>query len=637
MKKRKSFLLSLCGVAVSVTALFQPASAHIVPPEEYHPVAEAHRTITFFVNLNPVLWDLVEIETARIAAEYGGLADAEGNHYRQAIGRLLEAIEAEASISVPTPTLRKETARGVFELSTQAVARLIELHLALAEEHLGDYETAGYSFEAARQIWEAFAHEVRATDPEGFRRIGAAWLEASSALGYPGVLGVGTKPADTEIFFSAAHTIREYLRASFGRSFSALDESRLIALPVHSPTFDATASVPPKLPPGSEINKQLPRPRQLLNFAERGVDESETALIALGDMLFDSPRVFGEPARSLQISCNTCHNKGVTNPKLFIPGLSQVSGGMDVSNAFFAPHANNGLFDPVDIPDLRGIKFTAPYGRNGRFASLREFTRNVIAHEFKGREPSPVVLDAMIAYMNEFDFLPNPNLGPNGKLSSRAPESARRGEKLFYKPFPQMNDMSCATCHVPSSHFTDGRRHDIGSVEGASAYATDGAMDTPTLLSSAYTAPYFHDGRLPTLRSVVDWFDEQYALELSEANREDLTAYLQAVGEGVESYEDTMFTLEAELEEFKFFLSSYEYILEVNDPLLAGILFRTIQEEIGAHKWDVQDTRLMPVLNELEDLMARAYEANRAGDLAQVKAIVNDYRALHEKHAPLIK
>ena len=59
-------------------------------------------------------------------------------------------------------------------------------------------------------------------------------------------------------------------------------------------------------------------------MVERGVDESETTLIAMGDMLFDSPLIFGGPARSLQMSCNTCHNKGTINPNLFIPGLSTV-------------------------------------------------------------------------------------------------------------------------------------------------------------------------------------------------------------------------------------------------------------------------------------------------------------------------
>ena len=106
--------------------------------------------------------------------------------------------------------------------------------------------------------------------------------------------------------------------------------------------------------------------------------------------------------------------------------MTKHAGGVDVSSSFFAPHANNGLFDPLDIPDLRGIRFTAPYGRNGRFSSLRDFIRNVIVNEFNGPEPDPIVVDAMLAYMMEFDFLPNPMLNKDGTLNSKAPAPARR-------------------------------------------------------------------------------------------------------------------------------------------------------------------------------------------------------------------
>ena len=603
---------------------------------KYHRVAEAQRKIAFFVNLNPVSWDLVEIEAAAIAAGYDGMADAQGERYWMHVQGLFETIAREAGDGLPTPDLRKQTAREVFEFSTKAVAHLVDLHLNEAEHHLDDYDTASANFDAARAIWEAFTHEVRATDLEAFRHMGYAWLEASSALGNPGVLGVGILPADSEVFSTASGTIRAYLMENFGDAFESPVRGRLAALPVHSRTFDATAVVPAKLPPGSSLNKQLPRPRQILNMVERGVDESDTPLIALGDMLFDSPLVFGEPARSLMISCNTCHNKGTINPNLFVPGLSAMNGSLDVNSNYFAPHANNALSDPLDTPDLRGIKSTAPYGRNGRFASLREFVRNVIVNEFKGSEPAPVVLDAIIAYMNEFDFLPNSMLEANGKLSPLASDASRRGEKLFTKTFPKMNDMSCASCHVPSSHFTDARQHNIGSVGGASAYSTDGAMDTPTLLSSLYTAPYFHDGSMPTIGSVVDWFNDRYELDLSDAERADLTAYVEAVGAGEEAYEDTMFTLEAELEEFGFFISAYEYIMEIGDSDLAATLFKTIEDEIRAHKWDVQDTGYMPVLNELEDLMKRAYEAQIADDSKTVAALVNEYRALAGEYAGVI-
>lgn len=162
-------------------------------------------------------------------------------------------------------------------------------------------------------------------------------------------------------------------------------------------------------------------------------------------------------------------------------------------------------------------------------------------------------------------------------------------------------------------------------------------MDTPTLLSSLYTAPYFHDGSQPTLASVVEWFDTQFSLEWSAEEREDLTAYLRAVGSGVDAYEDTVYTLESEMEEFKFFLSSYGYIREINQPKLASVLFSTIESEIAAHKWDLQDMAHLGTLNKLEDLMAQAYRANEAGESSEVDAIVAEYRSLYEETADVLK
>ena len=85
------------------------------------------------------------------------------------------------------------------------------------------------------------------------------------------------------------------LKANFGVGFVPIDGRKLAPWPARSKTFDASARLPIKLPPGSNINKQIPRPRQILNMVERGVDESETPLIALGDMAFDSAYIFGEP------------------------------------------------------------------------------------------------------------------------------------------------------------------------------------------------------------------------------------------------------------------------------------------------------------------------------------------------------
>ncbi len=630
-RRLRRLAASLCA-ALALGSIPQAARAHIVPPEDLHPVVESYRRLGFVLNLNPVRWEVVEQDAATLADGLSAVAPEDAEVYRQRILELIADHSATDGAEPPGPAERKATAREVFELSTRAVIAKLRRHLETAGTSLEDYRRAAAEVAEARRLWAAFEHEVRATDREAYERIGRCWLELIEALGHPGFLGVGEVAPDAETFGDESREIVDYLEAGF-RELPGELALRLAPIPAHSPTFDRSARLPARLPPGSNVNKQLPRPRQVLNMAARGVDESETALIALGDMAFDSHAIFGEPARSLGITCNTCHNKSITNPGLIIPGLSARGGGLDVSNAFFAPHASNGLFDPVDIPDLRGIRFTSPYGRNGRFDSLREFARNVIVNEFNGDEPDPMLLDGIVAYMLEFDFLPNPLLGADGRLAAEAPEAARRGEEIFHRPFAQMGDRSCATCHVPSDQFLDRKRHDIGTVAGAETASRDRALDTPTLLSSAYTAPYFHDGSRPTLRSVVEWFDERYGLGLSGDELGDLTAYLEAVGSGVEPYEDTVHTLEAEMEEFSFFLSTYETLRRKGKSELIDATFRTIALEIRAHKWDVQDPAYLLVLDRLAALMDEASAAERAGESALVDAKVAEYRTLYGENA----
>src|SRR5262249_2475408 len=154
----------------------------------------------------------------------------------------------------------------------------------------------------------------------------------------------------------------------------------------------------------------------------------------------------------------------------------------------------------------RGARFLAPYGNDGRIASLREFVRNVIVGEFAGPEPSPDLLDAVTAYVREIDFLPNPRLGARGRLTEAASAAERAREALFAKPCRRDPGVSCAGCHQPSGAFVDHQQHDVGS---------GGLYKTPTLLNANFNAPYFHDGRYDSLDQVVDHFDRVYALGLS--------------------------------------------------------------------------------------------------------------------------
>jgi hypothetical protein len=286
-----------------------------------------------------------------------------------------------------------------------------------------------------------------------------------------------------------------------------------------SPVTDARTG----LPIGSELDEDaVTNPREIFHSeAARG---HKSYLSNLGNLAFNSPYTLGEAARKAHLSCASCHVNGASNPKLFIPGLSRRPGTFDTTNSLFNPKTDNGVLDAVTIPSLRGARFLGPYGHEGRTASLRDFVRNVVVNEFAGAEPSPQILDALVAYIEDIDFLPNPNLDKSGRLSAGASPPQRRGEALFRKPFPHESAMSCASCHMPSAAFVDHRQHDIGS---------GGLYKTPTLLNADFGAPYFHDGRFDSFGQVIDYFNRVYELGLSAQDQTDLAEYLAAVGNGV--------------------------------------------------------------------------------------------------------
>jgi cytochrome c peroxidase len=293
---------------------------------------------------------------------------------------------------------------------------------------------------------------------------------------------------------------------------------RVLAFPVDG---DQTA-----LPAKTELNEDaLSRPREVFHSDIKG---NKSEMIKLGNLAFSSPSILGSVAQQAGISCETCHVNGAGNAKLFMPKMSTRPGNFDTTGALFNPKANNFVLDPVRIPSLRGARYLAPYGHDGRMASLRDFVHNVIVNEFAGAEPSPAILDAIVAYIHDIDFLPNPSVGPGGRLVGKISESERRGEALFSKPFPHDAGMSCAGCHIPSAAFVDHSQHDVGS---------GGLFKTPTLRNADFNAPYFHDGRFDTYDQVVAHFDQVFELGLSAQDQKDLVAYLTAVGDGLMPFE----------------------------------------------------------------------------------------------------
>lgn len=100
-----------------------------------------------------------------------------------------------------------------------------------------------------------------------------------------------------------------------------------------------------------------------------------------------------------------------------------------------------------------------------------------------------------------------------------------RGKTLF-------QDYQCDSCHTPSTAYSNMQMENIGTT-GRLSFDNDTTFDVPTLNGIAYTAPYLHDGRAETLKSIfTDHNDSQNHGEtnnLSTAQLNDLVQFLKSL------------------------------------------------------------------------------------------------------------
>lgn len=592
-------LSSAATVFLAALLFAVSALAHILKEVPWHPIAASYRTMMFLGDLKPVPWGKIKAVFEKPLPAAVGSKSAE-----EKLLELDHESGSNASNAILAAIATKDR-QSLYATTTRAVSQSLRRHLELALNHLSDPGAATHHIETALALYRAFGDFIQQADPQAYMQLGRAWLTLTSSLGTSGVLGHGQRAPDATQFAASREVIDQYFSTNFEPE-QMTSRVKLTPLPENVVAAGAKTDIAPWLPPGSNLNDQDPLPLLVLNFEERGIDEKDLPLVAYGDMLFDSPEIFGDPARALGLSCSTCHNRSDINQSFSIPGISHQAGSIDVDGEFFNPRFNDRRNDSLDIPTLRGLRFTAPYGRDGRFASVRDFTRNVIVNEFGGQEPTPFMLDALVAYMLEFEFLPNSKIDSGGHLTAAATPAARRGEKLFRKSFVQMDGKSCASCHVPSANFLDRRAHNIGSGEIGYQGSREATFDTPTLLGTKFTTPYFHDGSLPTLKSVVDWFNGRFELGLSDGERADLTAYLDAVGDADEPYEiykgkHTPFRLA--FEELTTFASTLNTLLPARDAYHAKLLINTVAPDLSMDASGMANLAAKPKVYELAGIL----------------------------------
>jgi cytochrome c peroxidase len=141
---------------------------------------------------------------------------------------------------------------------------------------------------------------------------------------------------------------------------------------------------------------------------------------------------------------------------------------------------------------------------------------------------------SQVHFMAEFqdlmDFPPAPKLTILGKLDPRkATDEELRGQALFN------GKAQCSVCH-PAPYYTDNSMHNLRAerffkdqmILGRKASA-DGPIKTFSLRGIKDSPPYLHDGRLLTLEDAVEFFNLILETRLSEAEKQDLAAFLKCL------------------------------------------------------------------------------------------------------------
>jgi hypothetical protein len=118
---------------------------------------------------------------------------------------------------------------------------------------------------------------------------------------------------------------------------------------------------------------------------------------------------------------------------------------------------------------------------------------------------------------------------PKAPAGSYDKTAFERGKTVFN------SSGKCATCHVPRLYTEPGYNLHPPSEIGVDAFQADRSpthMYRTAPLAGLWThqkGGFFHDGRFATLLDVVNHYDTQFNLNLSDENKRDLVEYLKGI------------------------------------------------------------------------------------------------------------
>ena len=282
--------------------------------------------------------------------------------------------------------------------------------------------------------------------------------------------------------------------------------------------------------------------------------------IALGRKLFYDKRL----SRDDSIACASCH----TPASDFANQVSLSSGVAGKLGARNAPSIENAAYLPLQFWDGRASSLETQAA--GPMANPVEMDQQLDLAVAKLANDQPYRAMFQKAYGT-----PDVTIGRIQKSLASFERTVLTGDSAFdryqfvgdhtaltpaqirgLEVFKDPHRGNCAACHSIDAHsalFTDGKFHntgegvndegiviDTGRFHETKVVTDTGAFMTPGLRNVANTAPYMHDGRLKTLKDVVDFYagqgnsnpyldKEMRQIILTGQDRRDLVEFLQSL------------------------------------------------------------------------------------------------------------
>ena len=202
---------------------------------------------------------------------------------------------------------------------------------------------------------------------------------------------------------------------------------------------------------------------------------------------------------SAVVVCATCHPGGTDDGLIWFMQTAKIPLKRRRTPSLFNAHSD-----------------TAPFHWNGQFATMEDLTESTITDLMAG-DGLLVDLPSMQAYIDE---MVKPPVAPAGDADAIA-----RGKIVF-----ESQGANCSTCHS-GADFTDNQMHSVLNPSSLSDDDSFPSANTPGLHGLFLRAPYFHDGRSPTLQDLLTRSDAtaHSPATLSPSDVSDLVAYLSSL------------------------------------------------------------------------------------------------------------